>query len=72
MSDGAPEGVLRGGSWNNDPENVRAANRNRNNPTNWNNNVGFRCARPPSRPMPPGRNARSWRLADERHGGRVP
>jgi hypothetical protein len=38
--------VNRGGSWNNDnPSNVRSANRNRNNPTNQNENLGFRCAR---------------------------
>jgi len=38
--------VLRGGSWNNNtPTNVRAANRNRNLPSNRNNNVGFRCAK---------------------------
>ncbi|MBI5287103.1 MAG: SUMF1/EgtB/PvdO family nonheme iron enzyme, partial [Deltaproteobacteria bacterium] len=36
--------VLRGGSWNNNPGNTRAANRNRNNPDNRNNNNGFRCA----------------------------
>lgn len=36
--------VLRGGSWNNNPENLRSANRNRNNPTNRNNNNGFRVA----------------------------
>lgn len=36
--------VLRGGSWNNEPRNVRSANRNRNHPTNSNNNVGFRVA----------------------------
>jgi hypothetical protein len=36
--------VLRGGSWNNNANNVRTSNRNRNNPTNRNNNVGFRCA----------------------------
>ncbi|MEW8037875.1 MAG: SUMF1/EgtB/PvdO family nonheme iron enzyme [gamma proteobacterium symbiont of Ctena orbiculata] len=33
---------MRGGSWNNNPENARSANRNRNNPDNQNNNVGFR------------------------------
>ena len=39
--------VNRGGSWNNDnPSNLRAANRNNNAPANRNNNVGFRCARP--------------------------
>lgn len=36
--------VLRGGSWNNNPENLRSANRNRNTPTNRNNNNGFRVA----------------------------
>ncbi|MBI5408246.1 MAG: SUMF1/EgtB/PvdO family nonheme iron enzyme [Nitrospirae bacterium] len=34
--------VLRGGSWNNNPRNIRTANRNRNNPDNRNNNNGFR------------------------------
>ncbi|MBM4431867.1 MAG: hypothetical protein FJ026_16200, partial [Chloroflexi bacterium] len=34
--------VLRGGSWNNNRNNVRCAYRNRNNPNNRNNNRGFR------------------------------
>ena len=34
--------VLRGGSWNNNERNARCAYRNRNNPNNRNNNVGFR------------------------------
>ena len=34
--------MVRGGSFNNTDNNVRAANRNRNNPDNRNNNVGFR------------------------------
>jgi len=34
--------VIRGGSWNNKPENLRASNRNRNNTDNRNNNIGFR------------------------------
>jgi len=34
--------VLRGGSWNNKPGNLRSANRNRNNTDNRNNNNGFR------------------------------
>ena len=37
--------VLRGGSFNNDTRNLRAANRNRNAPGNRNNNIGFRCIR---------------------------
>jgi len=36
--------VLRGGSWNNNPANLRAANRNRNTPDNRNNNIGFRVS----------------------------
>jgi formylglycine-generating enzyme required for sulfatase activity len=36
--------VLRGGSWNNNPDNCRSANRNRNGADNRNNNVGFRVA----------------------------
>ncbi|MBO3459901.1 SUMF1/EgtB/PvdO family nonheme iron enzyme [Aetokthonos hydrillicola Thurmond2011] len=34
--------MLRGGSWNNNPQNCRCAYRNRNNPDNDNNNIGFR------------------------------
>jgi formylglycine-generating enzyme required for sulfatase activity len=34
--------VMRGGSWNNNPRNARCAYRNRNNPNNFNNNIGFR------------------------------
>ena len=46
--------VLRGGSWNNNPQNLRSANRNRNTPDNRNNNLGLRlastaCARAPLR-----------------------
>ena len=37
--------VVRGGSWNNDARNVRAANRNANDPGNRNENLGFRLAR---------------------------
>ncbi len=36
--------VIWGGSWNNDARNVRAAYRNHNEPSNRNNNLGFRCA----------------------------
>lgn len=41
----APNAVLRGGSWNNNDNNCRAANRNRNERNNRNNNNGFRLAR---------------------------
>ena len=34
--------MIRGGSWNNNARNTRAANRNRNTPGNRNNNIGFR------------------------------
>ena len=37
--------VLRGGSWNNNPQNLRSANRNRNTPDNRNNNICFRVGR---------------------------
>lgn len=36
--------VLRGGSFNNEAQNVRCAIRNRNNPENRNDNIGFRVA----------------------------
>jgi hypothetical protein len=36
--------VVRGGAWNHDPDNARAAYRNRNHPDNRNNNLGFRLA----------------------------
>lgn len=36
--------VLRGGSWDNNPDNARSANRNNNTPANRNNNNGFRVA----------------------------
>jgi len=35
--------VLRGGAWNNHPDNLRSANRNHNTPDNRNNNIGLRC-----------------------------
>jgi len=38
--------VLRGGGWNNKAQNARSANRNNDNPTNTNDNNGFRCAAP--------------------------
>ena len=36
--------MVRGGSWNNKPRNLRSANRNRNTADNRNNNLGFRLA----------------------------
>jgi Sulfatase-modifying factor enzyme 1 len=42
--------VIRGGSWNNDAQNLRAAYRNHNEPTNRNNNLGFRCAELTTKP----------------------
>jgi formylglycine-generating enzyme required for sulfatase activity len=39
--------VNRGGSWNKHGCNCQAANRNRNEPANRNNNLGFRLARAP-------------------------
>jgi hypothetical protein len=37
---------VRGGSWNNNQDNARCANRNNHHPNNRNNNIGFRlvCA----------------------------
>ena len=39
--------VNRGGSWNNNARNCRSANRNRNDPDNRNNNLGFRLCLSP-------------------------
>lgn len=38
--------MIRGGSWNNDPQNARSAYRNNRHPTNRNDNQGFRLLRP--------------------------
>jgi formylglycine-generating enzyme required for sulfatase activity len=43
--------LLRGGSWNNDPGGCRCANRNRDNPVNWNSSCGFRVISPASRTL---------------------
>jgi hypothetical protein len=45
--------VMRGGSWNNNPQNCRASNRNNNGPENSNNNIGFRLARSSSSTLVP-------------------
>ncbi|MBN1666867.1 MAG: SUMF1/EgtB/PvdO family nonheme iron enzyme [Anaerolineales bacterium] len=52
--------ALRGGGWNNNGNNLRVSNRNRNNPDNTNNNIGFRCARSLSQTAP-GQNTPSSR-----------
>jgi Sulfatase-modifying factor enzyme 1 len=44
--------VLRGGSWNNNPDNARSANRNRNNAGNRNNSIGLRLASTLVKPEP--------------------
>lgn len=44
----------RGGSWNNDADNARAANRNNDDPGNRNNNLGFRLASPEASRLRPG------------------
>ncbi|MFZ4629996.1 MAG: formylglycine-generating enzyme family protein, partial [Blastocatellia bacterium] len=40
--DAAARRLVRGGSWNNNQDNARAAYRNNNHPANRNNNIGFR------------------------------
>jgi hypothetical protein len=44
---GGSNRVIRGGSWNNAPRNLRSANRNRNRPDNANDNLGFRASLAP-------------------------
>lgn len=39
--------VVRGGAWHDDGDGLLSSNRNRYIPTNWYNNIGFRCARTP-------------------------
>ena len=57
---------LRGGSWNNNDNNLASSNRNNNDPSNENNNIGFRVARPlrASDAFP---SVRSWRRNSCRH-----
>ncbi|MEI7938577.1 MAG: hypothetical protein WCK27_17980 [Verrucomicrobiota bacterium] len=43
--------MIRGGSWNNNGRNCRSANRNNNNPSNRNNNIGFRVVLAPAQPL---------------------
>ncbi len=42
ISKGGSNRVIRGGSWNNNAQNLRSGNRNNWRPGNRNNNVGFR------------------------------
>ena len=44
--------VIRGGSWNDNARNVRAANRNWNDPADRNDNLGLRLARAQERSAP--------------------
>ncbi|MBY0458544.1 MAG: SUMF1/EgtB/PvdO family nonheme iron enzyme [Gemmataceae bacterium] len=86
--DGPQRRVLRGGSWNNNARNCRAANRNNNAPDDRNNNIGFRVCLPLHFPRPDRRAARvpdgsrtgrprvvkSWAVTSVagRTGGRTP
>ena len=65
---GRPDGVVRGGSWNNNRADARAAYRNRNNPGNRNNNIGFRVVRALRQVLPPF----FWFRCLHRDGGPVP
>lgn len=82
---GGSNRVNRGGSWNNEPRNVRSANRNRNTPDNRNNNLGFRLlstgdrqhpdrhgapGRPPTRSDPVSGTARLPGPSNQAHAGR--
>ena len=54
---------IRGGNWNNTENNLRSSNRNNNTPTNSNNNLGFRVARPVSEPSVQSGGAPQHKLA---------
>ena len=64
--------VLRGGSWNNNRNNACCAYRNRNEPDNWNNNIGFRVVAAHGLLSPAGNAARQTTLGgrgvEERRG----
>jgi hypothetical protein len=68
--------VLRGGSWINNGRNTRSANRNRNEPANRNDNIGFRLALARTTIDAPFdqiviRSARCWRQKLQPFGARV-
>ncbi len=44
MTEPGSNRVIRGGSWNNDAQNLRSAQRNNDHPGNRNDNVGLRLA----------------------------
>jgi formylglycine-generating enzyme required for sulfatase activity len=44
--------VKRGGSFQDEWENLRSANREKNDPTNYGSNLGFRCVRPIGKALP--------------------
>ena len=51
--------MVRGGCWNNNPQNCRSADRNNNNPDNHNNNIGFRVVCEAASTLPIVRASRS-------------
>ena len=59
---------LRGGGWNNEAENLRAANRNRNHADERNDNIGFRVAAAPANTL----NETRHRAGGLRASARVP
>lgn len=64
---GSSARVVRGGSWNNNPENCLAAYRNRNAPGNRNNNLGLRvCFRLHGRLVPAWTSTRNGRASTPR------
>ncbi len=50
--DNAGRRVIRGGSFDNQPRNLRSANRDDDQPENRDNNLGFRCVRAPQHADP--------------------
>jgi len=60
---GSGRRVARGGSWNNNQINARAAYRNNNLPGNRNNNVGFRVLFPAHILVPLRRRGPCWSIA---------
>ncbi|MEW6668485.1 MAG: hypothetical protein AB1512_25010 [Thermodesulfobacteriota bacterium] len=61
---------LRGGAFNNNQRNVRCANRNRNNPNNRNDNIGFRVVLAHGFPILPEIAGRPFRASLPRPSGK--